>query len=43
MSDTFERARDLMSKAKTHPDPEGAMRAIERQALPKEPHIFFLF
>lgn len=42
MEDVVERAMALIREAATHPDPEGAMRALERQAAPEDRPRFAL-
>ena len=40
MEDVVERAMALIREAATHPDPEAAMRALERHAAPEDRHCF---
>ncbi|MCU0732002.1 MAG: hypothetical protein MUE84_10505 [Hyphomonas sp.] len=40
MPDLFERAQALIEASATHPDPEAAMEALEREAGPDEAHMF---
>lgn len=40
MSDLFERARDLIRDAASHPDPEAAMAALEAEASAEDRHMF---
>ncbi|QYK42858.1 MAG: hypothetical protein KF887_07080 [Paracoccaceae bacterium] len=40
MTDIFDRARQLIDAAATHPDPEAAMRALEREASVEDRAMF---
>lgn len=40
MDDILDRAMHLIRTARSHPDPERAMRALERQARPEDRHCF---
>ena len=40
MTSIFDQARDIINGAVAHPDPEGAMKALERRASPEEKAMF---
>ena len=40
MSAILDRATALINGAKDHPDPEGAMEALEAEAGPEDRHMF---
>lgn len=40
MTDILERARAIINEAATHPDPEGAMQALEREAKGEDKVMF---
>lgn len=40
MSDIFDEARAIINAAQTHPDPEGAMEALEKRASRDEKPMF---
>lgn len=40
MSAILDRAAALINGAKNHPDPEGAMEALEAEAGPEDRHMF---